>query len=155
MTVVQVVAWIAYLAIVVPAFARAGRPAPVSDTPSAPEAKPAPAPSPGLARARSVAAARRERLAARRPWAVAGTLVVPAVAALPPASAAATTAVTVSRAQCAGEWTSAAPGRQTFTVANLSGEIDLDNAAGGVVAEVETLGPATTATMTAVLGPGP
>ena len=35
-----------------------------------------------------------------------------------------------------------------------AGEINLENAAGGVVAEIETLGPATTADMTATLGSG-
>jgi len=48
-------------------------------------------------------------------------------------------------------------GTQTFTVTNQSGrvgEITLDNAAGGIVAEIETLGPATTAAMTATLGRG-
>ena len=35
-----------------------------------------------------------------------------------------------------------------------AGEINLDNAAGAVVGEIETLGPATTADMTADLGRG-
>jgi high-affinity iron transporter len=55
--------------------------------------------------------------------------------------------------------TGPAPARepQTFTVTNRSGkpgEINLDNAAGGVVAEIETIGPATTAAMTATLASG-
>jgi high-affinity iron transporter len=146
MTVLQVVAWVTYLAVVIPAFIRAGRPA---------AALPAPAPP---------APARWERLAAQRTWTVAGVLIaVPALAAgtvimaLPEASAKTTTAVTVTREGCANEWTSGRAGTQTFTVANqsgLAGEINLENAAGGVVAEIETLGPATTADMTATLGGG-
>ncbi len=95
---------------------------------------------------------------------MAGVLVVaPAVAAaaaivaLPAASASATTAVTVTSTGCAKDWSAATTGPQTFTVTNQSskaGEVNLDNAAGAVVAEIETLGPATTADMTATLGPG-
>jgi high-affinity iron transporter len=145
MTVLQVTAWAVYLAVVIPLFVRAGRPA-------------------AAAARRWAASAHWERLAARRPWAVAGVLVlVPALAAaaaiavLPSASAAAVTAVTVTRTACAADWTSARAGTQTFTVANRSGqpgEINLSNAAGGVVAEIETLGPGTTAEMTATLGRG-
>jgi high-affinity iron transporter len=156
MTVLQVVAWVVYLAVVIPAFLRAGRPA------AAPAA--APAPAPARPSGRRWAAVQWERLAARRPWAVAGVLVlVPALAAaaaiavLPSASAAAVTAVTVTGTQCAPDWNSAHAGTQTFTVANKSaqpGEINLNNAAGGVVAEIETIGPGTTAEMTATLGRG-
>jgi high-affinity iron transporter len=130
-------------------FIRAGRAAPA----------PAPTPAPS-----GSAGARWERLAGQRTWAVAGVLVaVPAVvagsviAALPAASAATTTAVTVTGSGCARDWTSARAGTQTFTVTNSSsraGEITLDNAAGGIVAEIEILGPATTAPMTATLGGG-
>ena len=160
MTVLQVVAWLAYLAVVIPAFIRAGRPRIV------PAAVPAPA-GPAAAPARAApapAAARWERLAGRRPWTVAGVLVVvpvlaaaTVIAVLPPASSSASTEVTVSRTGCADDWTSAGPGTQTFTVRNESGrvaEINLDDAAGAVVAEIETLGPATAADMTATLGRG-
>ena len=155
MTVLQVVAWLSYLAVVIPLFlkagklVRAGRAAPGKPPPS-----PLNASAPGWA-----------RLAARRPWLVAGVLVVvPAVAAggviaaLPPATAAGAGAtVTVTRTGCARDWTAARAGTQTFTVANQSGkagEINLVNAAGGVVGEIETLGPATSAQLTATLGPG-
>jgi len=162
MTVLQVVAWVVYLAVVIPAFVRAGRPAGAA---AAGAAAAAAAPVRARAAGRNWAApAQWERLAARRPWAVAGVLVlVPALAAaatiavLPPASAAVTTAVTVTRTSCAADWTSARAGTQTFAVANrsaLPGEINIDNAAGGVVAEIETIGPATTAGMTATLGSG-
>jgi high-affinity iron transporter len=187
MTVLQVVAWIVYLAVVIPLFVRAGRPAtaaapaPASSAASAPASSAAPAapaaPAPASSAAPAAvsasagpparprtASAQWERLAARRPWAVAGVLVlVPALAAaaaiavLPSARAAAVTAVTVTRTECAADWTSARAGTQAFTVANKSGqpgEINLNNAAGGVVAEIETIGPGTTAEMTATLGSG-
>ncbi|MGO9783962.1 MAG: FTR1 family protein, partial [Streptosporangiaceae bacterium] len=178
MTVLQVVAWLAYLAVVIPTFVHAGRAAaaaraassaaasspaggsPAGGSPAGSEppaaTRPAPQPEP--------VPRRWEQLAGRRPWAVAGVLVVaPAVAAaaaivaLPAASASATTAVTVTGTGCAKDWSAATTGPQTFTVTNQSskaGEVNLDNAAGAVVAEIETLGPATTAGMTATLGPG-
>jgi high-affinity iron transporter len=159
MTVLQVVAWIVYLAVVIPLFVQAGRAAATAKKPAAP-AQAAPA-SAGGGEQRPP---RWERLVARRPWAVAGILViVPAAAAavtivaLPPAEASATTAVTVTSTGCAKDWTAASTGPKTFTVSNQSrkaGEINLDDAAGAVVAEIETIGPGTTAGMTATLGPG-
>jgi high-affinity iron transporter len=156
MTVLQAVAWVTYLAVVIPAFIRAGRSAAVPrPTPAEPAQSPAPSPA---------GPAGWERMTAQRTWAVAGALVaVPVVAAgtviaaLPAASAKTATAVTVTRDECAGDWSSARAGTQTFTVANASGkagEINLVNAGGAVVAEVETLGPATTADMSATLGSG-
>lgn len=171
MTVLQVVAWVVYLAVVIPLFVRAGRPA-AAASPAVAASPAAPSPATPAAAAVQVRPAGRRwtgsagwaQLAARRPWAVAAALVlVPAVAAvatiaaLPSASAAATTAVTLTPNECAPDWTSARAGTQTFTVTNRSGkpgEINLDNAAGGVVAEIETIGPATTAAMTATLGSG-
>jgi high-affinity iron transporter len=147
MTVLQVVAWVAYLAVVIPAFVAAGRSA------SAPAAAPA-AGGPG----------RWERLAGRRPWTVAGVLVAApavaagtAIAALPAASSAAAATITVTRTGCAQDWTSAGAGTQTFTVDNqsgLAGEINLDDASGAVVGEIETIGPGTSAPLTATLGSG-
>ena len=136
MTVLQVVAWIAYLAVVIPAFAKAGRP-------TAPRTR---SPGPPLRPTRGAGRGRWERLAGRRPWAVAGVLVVmPAlaagttIAALPAASSASAAAVTVTvtRTGCAPDWTSATAGTQTFTVDNqsgLAGEINLDDASGDIVA---------------------
>ena len=160
MTVLQAVAWVTYLAVVIPAFIRARRSVAVPrPTPaeSVQSVAPSPAPSPA-------GPARWERVAAQRTWAVAGALVaVPVVAAgtviaaLPAASAKTATAVTVTRDECAGDWSSARAGTQTFTVANASGkagEINLVNGGGAVVAEIETLGPATTADMSATLGSG-
>jgi len=152
MTVLQVTAYLAYLVIVIPAFVNAGRTVQSAASP----ARDIPAPAPGLGR--------WERLAGGRPWAVASVLVVvPAlaagvtIAALPAAASGTVNAVTVSRTECAPEFTSADSGNQTFTVANnsgLAGEINLDNAAGAVVGEIETLGPGTSAPLSADLGGG-
>ena len=143
MTVLQVVAWIAYLAVVIPAFAKVGRAV------AAPAA------------AHANTAGRWQRLAGQRPWAVAGVLVViPAlaagttIAALPAASSASAAVVTVTRTGCARDWTSASAGTQTFTVDNqsgLAGEINLDDASGDIVAEIETIGPRTSAQLSATL----
>jgi high-affinity iron transporter len=148
MTVLQVVAWIAYLAVVIPAFAKAGRAA------AAPAA------------AHAGTAGRWQRLAGQRPWAVAGVLVVMSalaagttIAALPAASSAsaAVVTVTVTRTGCARDWTSASAGTQMFTVDNqsgLAGEINLDDASGDIVAEIETIGPRTSAQLSATLYSG-
>ena len=156
MTVLQVVAWLAYLAVVIPAFATVGR----SGQRHSEAARPAVA---RAGRSGPPAPSRWERLAARRPWTVAGILVLaPAVAAtgiiaaLPSASASAAT-VSVTKTSCARDWTTARTGTQTISVDNQSGEageINLDNAAGGVMAEIETIGPGTTAPMTVTLGSG-
>jgi high-affinity iron transporter len=107
---------------------------------------------------------RWERVAARRPWAVAGVLVaVPALAAgltivaLPADATSAASTVTVSRTDCAPQWSTAQSGTQTITVTNnsgLAGEVNLDNAAGAVVGEIETIGPGTSAPLTATLAAG-
>jgi high-affinity iron transporter len=149
MTVLQVVAWIAYLTVVIPAFAKVAGSRRSSrhsrDT------------------ATTDAARRWQGLAGQRPWAVAGVLVVvPAlaagatIAALPAASSASAAAVTVTvtRTGCARDWTSATAGSQTFTVDNQSGvpgEINLDDASGDIVAEIETIGPRTSAQLSATL----
>jgi high-affinity iron transporter len=206
MTVLQVTAWLAYLAVVIPAFISAGRPATAAKpaaststatpasavTPGTPEGStasaapagaaaadsaepgapsssaagrpPAPAPVPAAAAAGPGELPRWERFAGRRPWLVAGVLIaVPAlaagvtIAALPAATTSAGSTVTVSRSQCAPEWSSAASGTQTITVTNksgLAGEINLDNAAGAVIGEIETIGPGTSAPLTATLDSG-
>jgi high-affinity iron transporter len=165
MTVLQVTAYLAYLVVVIPAFVNAGRAVqPVQ--PVQPERGPAPEPVPGPrpVPVPAAAPARWERVAGRRPWAVAGVLVVvPAlaagvtIAAMPATASGSANAVTVTRTECAPEFTAAEPGNQTFTVANnsgLAGEINLDNASGAVVGEIETLGPGTSAPLTADLGNG-
>jgi high-affinity iron transporter len=160
MTVLQVVAWVAYLAVVLPMFVRAGRPARASATP------PVPVPAPIPVEARPQKEPRFERwirAAEKRVWVVAvGLVAVPALVAAAvivalPADTSTDTAVTVSATSCGSGWSSGRTGQQTFTVTNSSskaGEVDLDNAAGQVVAELETLGPATSADMTATLDPG-
>jgi high-affinity iron transporter len=139
-----------------PAPAPAPAPIPALAGPSAGASFAAPSPAPGLGR--------WERLAGGRPWLVAGVLIVVpalaagvAIAAMPAAASNAADAVTVSKTECAPEFTSAQSGSQTFTVANnsgMAGEINLDNAAGAVVGEIETLGPGTTAPLSADLGNG-
>jgi len=169
MTVLQVTAWLAYLVVVVPAFVNAGRAVKPAVKPAAsPElaatatapaepAAPVPAPIPS-------GPSRWERLAGGRPWVVAGVLIVVpslaagmAIAAMPAAASGTVAAVTVSRTECAPQFTSAGSGTQTFTVANnsgLAGEINLDNSGGAVVGEIETLGPGTSAPLTADLSDG-
>lgn len=170
MTVLQVTAWAGYLVFVITAFVLAGRPRtapeptaaqPATAAQSATVAEPAPATEPA---ARVPAGRRWERLTGRRPWVVAGVLVaVPTVAAgvtiaaLPGSTAAAANAVTITKADCAPGWASAHSGQQTFAVTNssgASGEINLVNASGGIVGEIETIGPATTADISVALSPG-
>ncbi|WP_040815617.1 iron uptake transporter permease EfeU [Nocardia concava] len=156
MTVLQVVAWIAYLATVIPLFVRAGRvetPAPAASEPVAAESE-----------AEAAHADWWERVAGPRPVLVGATLVlVPvlaaatAIALLPSAGANATKTVTVTADACAPEWTSASTGTQTISVRNSSGkpgEIDLVDADGAVAGEIENIGPGTTAELTATLNPG-
>ncbi|HET9169464.1 MAG TPA: iron uptake transporter permease EfeU [Actinospica sp.] len=148
LTVLQVVAWVGYLLVVIPLFLSAGRTAP----------------APAAAPQEPAAAGRWQRLAGDRPWTVAGALVlVPAlaagvtIAALPAAAAASTTTVKVTGSACADGWASAGSGTQTFDVDNESGkagEVMLVNAGGAIVGEIENLGPATTASLTATLGTG-
>lgn len=173
MTVLQVVAWIVYLAVVIPAFVLAGRSTAASSArnnkAATGDAVPTAAAAAGAAPAAShappiEAPGRWERFVGRQPWTVAGALVVVPVvaagvviAALPAASAAEANTVSVTNTRCADGWSSAHTGTQTFTVTNKSskaGEINLVNSSGGVVAEIETIGPATTADMNVTLGSG-
>lgn len=152
MTVLQVTAWLAYLTVVITAFIQAGRaPQETPPAPAAPE-------KPGTAKSD-----RWERLAGNRPWATGAVLVgVPVViaaaviTALPSARSGAAT-VTVTASGCARDFTSAKAGTQTFTVRNSTsqaGEIRLVNSSGAIAGEIETLGPATSSTLTATLGGG-
>ena len=164
MTVLQVVAWIAYLGVVIPAFAKAGRASAARAANATGAAEAGKAAAGTVGRRERAAEHQWERLAGRRPWAVAGVLVViPAlaagatIAALPAASLASTTTVTVTRTACAPNWSSATAGTQTFTVDNqsgLPGEINLDDTSGNIVAEIETIGPATSAQLTGTLSSG-
>ena len=145
MTVLQVTAWLAYLAVTAWNFLPAPSAAPAG-------VRPAPA-GPG----------RWERLAGQRTWAVAGVLVVipviaagTTIAALPSSSTASST-VTVTNASCGKDFTSARAGAQSFTVTNkssMTGEVSLVNAGGGIVGEIENLGPATSGPLSATLTAG-
>ncbi|PWJ53765.1 high-affinity iron transporter [Quadrisphaera granulorum] len=161
MTVLQVTAWAVYLVLTLRALAVAGR---------APTPQPEPAPaSAAVAPGTAEGAGRRRRgdaLAARlasRPWRTAGVVVaVPALAAvalvqLLPRSSAVATTLTVTDTQCAPGFSTASAGTQVFQVTNSSSrivEVNLDDASGGIVGEIETLAPGTTAPMSATLGSG-
>ncbi|MFF4026154.1 iron uptake transporter permease EfeU [Nocardia elegans] len=200
MTVLQVVAWVAYLAVVIPLFIRAGRQAPAkAPAKAAQPAAAAPvtataaasgggatpatgatgqgprttaaAPLPAAAATSASAPADSEhtpdwweRIAGPRPLLVGAVLVVvPAVAAgvaialLPSSGSGKAQAVSVTDSSCASEWKSGRAGTQTFEVQNKTskaGEINLVNSGGAVVGEIETIGPATTANLTATLSSG-
>jgi high-affinity iron transporter len=149
MTVLQVVAWVVYLVTVITAFVRSGAAAPVA------------------APAESVTESgpnRWERLLAGHMWPVAAGLVLTPIvlaalliAVIPKSDSTSDVAISVSDGDCAKEWKAGSGGTRTFQVSNKSGkvgEVNLVNSAGGVVGEIETLGPGTTASMTAVLGEG-
>ncbi|MCU1529317.1 MAG: iron permease family protein [Frondihabitans sp.] len=159
MTVLQVAAWVVYLALVVPAFVRAGRA----------ETAPAAAVVPAVTETEAPDPAHRPwfertlRAAEKRVWVVVGGIVVlPALVATViivaiPVSTSSQTAVTVTATSCASGWTTGRTGDQTFTVTNSStraGEVNLDNSSGAIVGEIESLGPATSAALTATLSPG-
>ncbi|WP_405493189.1 iron uptake transporter permease EfeU [Nocardia sp. NBC_00511] len=151
MTVLQVVAWLVYLAVVIPVFLRAGKTAAAT---AVPEASAPADPGPDW----------WDRIAGRRLSTVAAVLVlVPVLAAaavialLPSKRAGSVDAVSVSANSCAPEWTSAHAGVHTLSIHNkttVAGEITLVDASGAIVGEIETLGPATTADLTATLGGG-
>lgn len=146
MTVLQVVAWTGYLAVVLVTFIRAGRPAAARAESSAPST------ASRLAGAVTTRAARRPGLAAGALLAVPALIATGVIIAVPSSSAAA--AVSVTAADCAPEWSSARTGTQTFAVSNrsgMSGEVMLVDAKGGIAGEIETLGPGTTANLVATL----
>ncbi len=201
MTVLQVVAWLVYLAVVIPLFIRAGRQAPAKAPAKRPEQS-APTTTAGTAAAAAESEATGsnasskdagttpasaaapaplaastaahdgsehtpdwwERIAGPRPLLVGAVLVVvPAVAAgvaialLPSSGSGKAQAVSVTDGSCASEWKSGRAGTQTFEVQNKTskaGEINLVNSGGAVVGEIETIGPATTANLTATLSSG-
>ncbi|WP_319944610.1 iron uptake transporter permease EfeU [Nocardia macrotermitis] len=155
MRVLQVVAWVAYLVVVIPLFVRAGRPAPAAaETASATTEAVDEEPKPDW----------WERFAGPRLALVATALVVIPVAAagiaialLPSSSSGSIQAVTITDSSCASDWKSGKSGTQTFAIQNKTskaGEINLLDAGGSIVGEIETIGPATTADMTATLGNG-
>ena len=149
MTWLQVAFYLGYLAIVLTLFIREGR---RQHTPveTVAEAKSAPT---------------REKLATpgRNRALVAGAFVLPpliaaALIGFAPGSQAAAQQIMVTGSSCAPGWSSAQGGNQNFTVVNKSGhtaEVNLvQTASQGIVAEIETLGPATSQTMSATLADG-
>ncbi|WP_170226501.1 iron uptake transporter permease EfeU [Rudaeicoccus suwonensis] len=172
MTVLQVVAWVVYLAIVLTTFVLAGRtattPAAKAVAQSADSAVPDESDTaddePAAVAAAPVPLSQRfGRLAGDRPLATGAAFVLtPAILAgialaVIPRSNATTSAVTVTGSKCADGWSSPGTGSQTFAVTNKSsnaGEIMLLDSSGAIAGEIETLGPATTANLTASLSSG-
>jgi high-affinity iron transporter len=160
------VGWLGYLAAVLPTFVVTGRQArpaagAVPTAPATPEvpAQPAAAPSPAPVAASTAALPWWQRRRGLAVAAFAALLVVPAavaggLVAVRPAAASAQTVQVTARA-CAPGWTTARTGQQTFSVTNASGrvaEVNLVQAStGGVVAEIETLGPGVTVPLSATL----
>lgn len=155
MTWLQVAFYLGYLAVVLTLFIREGRraKAPVAakaphETVAEPEAEPQREKLPTPGRTRAI---------------VAGAFVLPpliaaALIGFAPGSQAAAQQIMVTASSCASGWSSAQGGNQNFTVVNKSGhtaEIRLiQSASQGIVAEIETLGPATSQTMSATLSGG-
>ncbi len=149
MTVLQVVAWVVYLGVVITAFVRSGTTA----------LAPPPAESVDESGPR-----RWERLLASHMWPVTAALVLTPIvlaaliiAVVPKSSAESDIAISVTATDCAKEWKAGSGGTHTFQVQNKSGkagEVNLTDSSGRIVGEIETLGPGTTAAMTAVLGDG-
>jgi high-affinity iron transporter len=151
MTVLQLASWTAYLAVVTAAFVRSRPRSLPARAPAEKAEKPA---SPGT----------WERVVAAHMWPVGAALVLipvaiaaAVIATVPRSATASDIAVSVTETTCAKEWKTATGGSHTFLVDNKSakaGEITLTDTTGGIVGEIEVIGPATTAPMTAVLGEG-
>ncbi len=152
MTWLQVAFYLGYLAVVLTLFIREGRRAKT------------PAPKPAEAPAETVEPEPRKAAPTGRNRAlIAGAFVLPpliaaALIGFAPGSATAAQQITVTGSSCAPGWSSARPGSQGFTVVNKSGhtaEVNLVQASTqGIVAEIETLGPATSQTLNATLTDG-
>jgi high-affinity iron transporter len=158
MTWLQVAFYVGYLAVVLTLFIREGRRA---KAPAAPVA--AKAPSETVAEPEIEPQHEKLPTPGRTRAVVAGAFVLPpliaaALIGFAPGSAAAAQQIMVTTSSCASGWSSAQGGNQNFTVVNKSGhtaEVNLVQAASqGIVAEIETLGPATSQTMSATLSDG-
>ena len=163
MTVLQVVAWVVYLAVVIPMFVRAGRPASTAAAPAAVAAPVTAADAAATAPAEHIPDWWERVAGPRLPVVATALVVVPVVAAgvaialLPSSSTASVQAISITETSCAKEWKSGRSGTHTFAVQNKTGkagEITLLNSGGAIVGEIETIGPATTADMTATLSNG-
>jgi high-affinity iron transporter len=152
MTWLQVAFYLGYLAVVLTLFVREGR-----------KAK-APVPKPAETPVETVEPEREKVPTPGRTRAlVAGAFVLPpliaaALIGFAPGSAQAAQQIMVTGSSCAPGWSSAQGGSQGFTVVNKSGhtaEVNLIQASTqGIVAEIETLGPATSQTLNATLTDG-
>jgi high-affinity iron transporter len=159
MTMLQGVAWVVYLGVALPAYLRRPRAKAVRAEPaaaSAVEADSAAPRTPGWWERTVQRAERRIWLTASVLIVVPALIAVGAIALLPSGSASATT-VSVTPEVCGQGWSGGAAGVRTFAVANQAAhpvEVRLLDSAGAIVGEIETLGPGTTATMTASLASG-
>ncbi|GAA3997393.1 iron uptake transporter permease EfeU [Streptomyces plumbiresistens] len=161
MTWLQVMAYGAYLAVVMTLFVRgvrgtdapvAARPVPAASATSASVAEPA-APRPAAACGRRLPRWVLPVAALAAPSLIAGVLV--AVGDAKPASAA---TVTVSAAHCGKGFTTPKPGRQSFHVRNSGSRTVeaylIDPATAAVYGEAEGIAPGTTRTLIATIGGG-
>ena len=164
MTVLQGVTWIVYLGVALPAYLRRPRARGAQAAPTAPSPVAVNAAEADVSAPRGPGWWERTvQRAERRIWLTASVLiVVPAVIAvgaitLLPSDSASATTVSVTPQVCGQGWSGGAAGVRTFSVANQAAhpvEVRLLDGAGGIVGEIETLGPGTTATMTASLASG-
>ena len=145
MTWLQVIAYLTYLVAVLAVFGMA-RPSPGAAVPADPTAP------------RSFASPRRVRVLAGSALVVPPLVAALLIAFAPGAAREASTPIQVTAAACAPDWSRVEVGANTFAVANRSGhtvEVYLIHAAsGGIVAEIETLGPSTSQAMPVALQPG-
>ena len=179
MTWLQVIAYVVYLAFVITVFVRGGK-APAAKPVEKPaeekvaekvtekvEEKPAAEPKPEDKPQEPIEEPEKEPVGSSRrriAVSVGAALIVPPLAAAglilaaPGKATAADENIEVTPTDCASGWAKAESGPRQYSVVNKSGhtvEIRLIQAATqGIAAEIETLGPATSQTMSVTLTPG-